>query len=142
MIKKHFLVHLKSSFLFQDIQIFVLTFCSCRKNGLIRKIRLVLEFMTSQPSKKTIAIHILSNISRSKDNQTMKFVRLIEYNKRNIFLQNSYRKCNEAWTLVPDLFLLFKKASYEAKISGLQLKYSIFRNPSTWLAIKTNCIKS
>ena len=39
-----------------------------------------------------ITIHILSNISRSKDNQRMKFGQLIKYNKRNIFLQKSYRK--------------------------------------------------
>ena len=41
----------------------------------------------SQPGLQTIAIHILFNISRSKDNQTMKFGQLIEYNKKNIFLQ-------------------------------------------------------
>ena len=43
--------------------------------------------MTSQPGLQTIAIHILPNISQSKDNKTMKFGQLIEYNKRNIFLQ-------------------------------------------------------
>ena len=34
-------------------------------------------------------IHILPNISQSKGNQTMKIGQLIEYNKRNIFLQKS-----------------------------------------------------
>ena len=34
-----------------------------------------------------IAINILPNISWSKDNQTMKFGRLIEYNQRNIFFK-------------------------------------------------------
>ena len=43
--------------------------------------------MTSQPCLKTIAIHILPNISQSKENQTVKFGPLIEYNKRNVFLQ-------------------------------------------------------
>ena len=43
--------------------------------------------MRSQPGLQTIAIHILPNISQSKDNKTMKFGQLIEYNKRNIFLQ-------------------------------------------------------
>ena len=43
--------------------------------------------MTSQPELETIAIHILPNISQSKDNQTMKFGQLMEYNKKNIFLQ-------------------------------------------------------
>ena len=34
-------------------------------------------------------MHILSVISRSKNNQTMKFGQLIEYNMRNIFLEKS-----------------------------------------------------
>ena len=50
--------------------------------------------MTLQPGYQTVIIHILPNISRSKDNQTMKFVRLIEYNMRNIFLEKSYTKCD------------------------------------------------
>ena len=48
--------------------------------------------MTSQPGLQTIAIHILPNISQSKGNQTIKFGQLIEYNKRNIFLQKLCRK--------------------------------------------------
>ena len=42
--------------------------------------------MTSQPGLQTIAMHILSNISQSKDTQAMKFGQLMEYSKRNIFL--------------------------------------------------------
>ena len=49
--------------------------------------------MTSQPEKQTIAIHILRNISRSEGNQTMKFVQLIEYDIRNIFLEKAHTKC-------------------------------------------------
>ena len=49
--------------------------------------------MTSQTGKQTIAIQILLNISWSKDNQTMKFGQLIEYNMRNIFLEKSFKKC-------------------------------------------------
>ena len=49
--------------------------------------------MSSQPGKQTIALQILPNISRSKDNQTMKFDQLIKYNIRNIFLEKSYTKC-------------------------------------------------
>ena len=48
--------------------------------------------MTSKPGLQTVAIHILSNISQSKGNHTMKFGQLIEYNKTNIFLQKSCRK--------------------------------------------------
>ena len=44
--------------------------------------------MTSQAGLQTIAKHILPNISQSKGKQTMKFGQLLEYDKRNIFLQN------------------------------------------------------
>ena len=37
-------------------------------------------------------MHIFTNISRSKDNQAMKFGQLIEYNMINIFLEKSYTK--------------------------------------------------
>ena len=49
--------------------------------------------MTLHPGSETIVIHILSNILRSKGNQTMKFGLLIECNKRNIFIQKSYTIC-------------------------------------------------
>ena len=42
--------------------------------------------MTSQSGKQTIATHIFPNIYKSKNNQTMKFGQLIEYNVINIFL--------------------------------------------------------
>ena len=48
--------------------------------------------MTSQPGLQTIAIHILLNISQIKDNQAMKLGQLIDYCKRNIFLQKLYGK--------------------------------------------------
>ena len=47
-------------------------------------------------------MHILLNISRSKDNQTTKFGQLIEYNMRNIFVEKSYT--NVAQKLFPDPF--------------------------------------
>ena len=37
-------------------------------------------------------MQILPNVSRSKDNQKMKFGQLIQYNMRNIFLEKSYTK--------------------------------------------------
>ena len=37
-------------------------------------------------------MHVLSNISRSKSNQTMKFGQLIGYDIRNTFLEKSYTK--------------------------------------------------
>ena len=59
--------------------------------------------MKSKPEKQTIAIHILPNISRVKDNQTTKFVKLIEYNIRNIFFKNYTQNLVEK--LLPDPFL-------------------------------------
>ena len=64
--------------------------------------------MTTQPGKKTTAIHILPNISRSKGSQTMKFSQLIEYNMKNIFLEKSYTKCGEE--TIPRSF--FKKSKF------------------------------
>ena len=52
--------------------------------------------MTSQPGEKNIAIDILPNISRDKDNKTMKLDQLIKYNMRNIFLEKSYTKLQKA----------------------------------------------
>ena len=39
-----------------------------------------------------IPVHMLTNISTSKNNQTMKLGQLIEYNIRNIFLNKSCTK--------------------------------------------------
>ena len=49
--------------------------------------------MTSQPALQRIPIHILPNLPRSKSNQTMKFVQLIECKMRNTFLEKSCTKC-------------------------------------------------
>ena len=51
--------------------------------------------MMSQSGKQRIAIHILTNISGSKSNQTIKFGQLIEYNTKNIFIKKSYKECDE-----------------------------------------------
>ena len=78
-----------------------MTFWSCRK--MARTIRLISKFMTSQPGKQTIAIHILPNISRSKGNETMKFGQLIEYNMRMTFEINHTQ--NVVKKPFPDPFL-------------------------------------
>ena len=57
------------------------------KNDLIRKLRLIFKFMTSQTGQKLITMHIFPNMSRSRDSQKMKFGQLIKCNARNIFLQ-------------------------------------------------------
>ena len=111
--EKSFLFYLKSSFHSQDILVFVTTFRSCRKNDLIRKTRLISRFMTSQPGLQAIAIHVLPNISRNKDNLTIKFSQLIEYNKRNILLQNLSRKWGKKTSFRP--LFIFQKIWGESK---------------------------
>ena len=49
--------------------------------------------MTSQTGQQVIAIQILSNISRSKNNETMKFGQFVEQNMSNFFLEKSFIKC-------------------------------------------------
>ena len=106
------------------------------KNGLIRKIRLISKFMTTQPGKQTITIHTLPNTSRSKDNQTMRFGQLIiEYNKRNIFLETSYTRCGEETIPRP-----FSKKSILSISLNQQSKvlYSLFSLCAKLRAIKIN----
>ena len=67
---------------------------------------------------------MLPNISQTKGNQAMKLGQLIEYNEKNIFLQNHAE--NEAGRLVSDLFLFFKKALYELQAGGRQLSFNIY----------------
>ena len=86
-----------------------------------------------------MAIHILSNITRSKDNQTMKLGQVIEYGKELFFFRNITE--NQAARLVRDFFFFLKKAIYQVKASGLQPSFNIFRQSSTWHAKKTNFIK-
>ena len=109
------LLQLKSSFRSQDIEVFVLNFWSCRKCGLIRNLRLILRFMMSQPGQQTTTMHILHNISRIKDKQ------LIEYNKRNKFLQKSCWKCCRETRSRSLLF--FEKTFYEEKPSHLLAEF-------------------
>ena len=74
-------------------------FLLMQKNGLVKKGQLISTFMTSQTGQQIITRHILPNISRSKDNQTMKFAQLMEYTMKNIFLQKLYTKCGREASL-------------------------------------------
>ena len=74
--KNAYYFHIKALFVLKYSN-FCLDFSFMLKNGLIRKIKSISRFMTWQPGKQTIAIHIPPNISRSKSNQTMKFDQLI-----------------------------------------------------------------
>ena len=75
-------------------------------------------------------MHILSNISRSKANQTMRFGQLIEYNVRNIFLQKSGKETSSRGKETSSralLVFLKKKGLYEVRASDLQLSFNVFR---------------
>ena len=69
---------------------FVLIFWSCKKIGLIKTVNFISKFMTSQAGKQTIAIHILSDTSRGKGNQTMKFSQLIV---NTLFFYKNHKFC-------------------------------------------------
>ena len=90
--KNVFYFTLKALFVL-NILSFCLDFLVAYRNGLIKKIRLISNFKTSQTGQQTIVTHILSNISRSQDNRTMNLGQLIECNMRYIFLEKSYTKC-------------------------------------------------
>ena len=87
--------------LFSGYLSFCPKFLVMSKNGFIRKFRLVSKFTASQLCLQTIAIHILTNIPRSKDNKVMKFGQLIDYKLRNILLENSCTKCGGDTILWP-----------------------------------------
>ena len=48
--------------------------------------------MTSQTEEQTTIIHLLPDISWSKGNQTMKFLQLIKYDMKYLFVAKSYTK--------------------------------------------------
>ena len=79
-------------FLFLGYLNFRPEFLVTQENGLIRNLGLISKCMTSSTEKQIITIHMLPNISRSKDNQSRKFGQLIEYNMRKVFLEKSKTK--------------------------------------------------
>ena len=79
--------------------------------------------------KKTIVMHILLNISRSKGNQAMKFGQLIEHNIRNIFLEKSCTKCVRE--IISRLF--YKKSKFSISLDFLILLFAKLRTiESDW----------
>ena len=73
----------------------------------------------SETGKQIIRIHILLNISRCKDNQTMTLDQLIEYNMRNIFLEKSCTKSSGVTSPTP----FFKKSKLSI---FLDQQYEVF----------------
>ena len=56
-------------------------------------IEILLFHLKNSFCSQNISTLILPNISKIKDNQTMKFCQFIEYNMRNLFLEKSFAKC-------------------------------------------------
>ena len=90
---------------------------------MIRKIRLIPNFVTSQPGQQIILKHILPNISRSKGNQTIEFGQLLEYSIRNLFGERSYTKCGGITSPRPFSGKLKSRISLDQKPKIL---YSLF----------------
>ena len=79
---------------------------------MIANLGLISKFVTTQTGQQTFAIHLLSNISRSKGKQAIKFSQLIKHSVRNhAFFKKNHAE-NEIGKLVSDLFLLLEKGSY------------------------------
>ena len=81
----------------------MLTFWSCKNNGLIRNNK-VNSKIYDVTGCLTITIHTLPNIAQSSGNQTMKSGLIIKYN-RNIFLQKCDRETSSR--------TLYRKGLYE-----------------------------
>ena len=84
-LKMFFYFILKAAFVLKIFKRLPLFFGACRK----RQLMLISKFRISSTEKQIITIHILSDISRSKRNQTMESCKLTEHNVRNIIPQKS-----------------------------------------------------
>ena len=67
---------------------FCLEFLVMLKDSFIMKVRLISKFVASQPGEQPSALHILTIISRSKDNHEMKLGQFIWENRERFFLKN------------------------------------------------------
>ena len=61
----------------------------------------------------------MPNISRSKDNQAMKFGQLVEYNMKNIFLEKSDTKCGGETIPIP----FSKKLKLTVSVNQQSIKF-------------------
>ena len=98
-------------------------FLVIQENGLVRKLRLISKFVTSQTGQQIITLHVSPNISRSKGNQTMKFGQLIKYNGRNSFHQKSCRKQGRETSSRPLLVFLETFIKSRSKRSTPKFQY-------------------
>ena len=111
---------------------FCLDFLVMKKNRLMKNTWLISKFMTSRTGKHTNAIYVLSDISRSKCSQTMKFCHLIKYiTWETLFLKNQTQDVVEK--VVPE------------QISGLvvqnfmQFVFILYQVEGYWKILKLIC---
>ena len=85
---------LKALFVLKIFKFFSWVLWSCRKTGWSEKLNKFqnLFISKSQPVKQTVTINTLLDITKSKNNKTIKFGLLIEYNVTNIFMLKLRRK--------------------------------------------------
>ena len=76
-----------SSFFFFEIFTSLSRLFRYEEQRLHKKVRLVSKLQKSQAGQQIISRHILSYILRSEVNQALKFLWLLRYNVKNIFLQ-------------------------------------------------------
>ena len=89
--------------------------------------------MALQAGQLIIAIHVLPNHSRSKDNKAMEFGQLVEYNVRIIIIFKNPAGDNMG-KLISDFFSFFEKALFKVKAIGQHLR------PRLGHTIKTNFV--
>ena len=113
---------------------FCIDFLARLENGWIRKLRLVLRFMTSHTGQQIITIHILPNISGSKSNQAMK-CGMLKKRSQKVFFSKIIQKMRQGDQFQTS-FCFFKKPLYKIKASDQDINFNICWQTSAWTCNK------
>ena len=124
MIKNPFYFILKALFVLKIFKLLSWLFWSHRKNGLIRKTKLISKLMTSHLVNEQLQYTYCLLFHEVKATRQWNLVNYYNITRETFFFKN-YAE-NEAGRLVPDPFLSLRNAQYEVKLSGQQLSSSIF----------------
>ena len=92
--------NLKALFVLKIFKFLSRLFGNAGETAWLEKVRWTSKFTTSQLGLQTVAIHIFPNISQSKGYQAMRFGQLIEYKKRNIFIQKWGRETSSRYLFI------------------------------------------
>ena len=102
---------------------------NCVRKRLDKKGNVNFKIYDVTTAQKIIKGHLFPNISRTKDNQAMKFGQLIEYKVNNIF---HLKSCNESGRETSSRSLFFIKALSKIKASAQHFYFNIFWWTSIW----------